>query len=194
GLSGIEKSYESKLRGTDGYKKVQVDALGKISKEIEVLEPKSGDTVYLSIDKDLQVVAEDSLKKVIDYASKGGTFKSQYGDKSTGGTAPNAKSGALIAVDVKTGDVLASVSYPSYDPNMFTKGSVSYDEYQVLLPENKNDYLAPSKLLNLVTQGVFQPGSTFKMITGMSALENGLDPNYTINDSGVVYFGKGAGS
>ena len=55
----------------------------------------------------------------------------------------------------------------------------------ILKPENKNDYLAPSKLLNLVTQGVFQPGSTFKMITGMAALENGLNPNYAINDPGV---------
>ena len=190
GLAGIEKNYESQLRGTDGYKKVQVDAVGKITKEIEVSEPKSGDTVYLSLDKNLQEVAEDSLKRTIDYARTGGTFKSQYGDKSGGGTAPNAKSGALIAIDVNTGDVLASVSYPSYDPNLFTKGSISYSEYADLEPENKNDYLAPSKLLNLVTQGVFQPGSTFKMITGMAGLENGLDPNYTINDPGVVYLGK----
>ena len=190
GLAGIEKNYESQLRGTDGYKKVQVDAVGKITKEIEVSEPKSGDTVYLSLDKNLQEVAEDSLKRTIEYARTGGTFKSQYGDKSGGGTAPNAKSGALIAIDVNTGDVLASVSYPSYDPNLFTKGSISYSEYADLEPENKNDYLAPSKLLNLVTQGVFQPGSTFKMITGMAGLENGLDPNYTINDPGVVYLGK----
>lgn len=190
GLAGIEKSYESQLRGTDGYKKVQVDAVGKITKEIEVAEPKSGDTVYLSLDKNLQEVAEDSLKRTIDYARTGGTFKSQYGDKSGGGTAPNAKSGALIAVDVNTGDVLASVSYPSYDPNLFTKGSISYSEYAELEPENKNDSLSPSKLLNLVTQGVFQPGSTFKMITGMAALENGLDPNYSINDPGMIKYGE----
>ncbi len=55
-----------------------------------------------------------------------------------------------------------------------------------LQPENPNDTLAASPLLNLVAQGVFQPGSTFKMITGMAALENGLDPNYTINDPGVI--------
>ena len=194
GLAGIEKSYEEKLRGTDGYKKVQVDALGKITKEIEVSEPESGETVYLTIDKDLQEVAEDSLKRTLKFASEGGIFESQYGNRTSGGTAPNAKSGALIAIDVKTGDVLASVSYPSYDPNLFTKGSVSYEEYKDLEPENKNDYLAPSKQLNLVTQGIFQPGSTFKLITGMAALENGLDPNYTINDTGVVYFGKKAGS
>ncbi|MGL5330876.1 MAG: penicillin-binding transpeptidase domain-containing protein, partial [Peptostreptococcaceae bacterium] len=190
GVAGIEKSYEDKLRGTDGYKKVQVDALGKISKEIEVKEPKSGDTVYLSIDKDLQEVAEDSLKRTLDYARNGGTFKSQYGDKSAGGTAPNAKSGALMVVDVKSGDVLASVSYPSYDPNLFTKGSVSYEEYKGLEPENKNDYLAPSKQINLATQGVFQPGSTFKMITGMAGLENGLDPNFAISDPGVIRLGE----
>lgn len=190
GLSGVEKSYEDQLRGTDGYKKVQVDALGKITKELEVSEPKSGDTVYLSIDKDLQEVAQDSLTRTLEFARSGGTFESVYGNKSGGGTAPNAQSGAVIAIDVKTGDVLASVSYPAYDPNMFTKGSVSYDEYQTLLPENSNDSLAPSKLLNLVTQGVFQPGSTFKMITGMAALENGLSPNYTINDPGYIKLGN----
>lgn len=189
GLSGIEKSYEEQLRGTDGYKKVQVDALGKITKELEVSEPESGDTVYLSIDKDLQEVAEDSLTRTLEFARNGGTYESVYGNKSGGGTAPNAKSGAVIAIDVKNGDVLASVSYPSYDPNLFTKGSISYSEYDALGPENQNDSLAPSKLLNLVTQGVFQPGSTFKMITGMAALENGLDPNYTINDPGVIKYG-----
>ena len=190
GLSGVEKSYESKLHGIDGYKKVQVDALGNITRELEVQEPKSGDTVYLTIDKDLQEVAEDSLERTIKYASSGGVFKSQYGDKSSGGTAPNAKSGALMAIDVKTGEVLASVSYPSYDPNLFAKGSISYKDYQNLQSDNPNDPLDTSKLLNLATQSAIQPGSTFKMITGMAALENGLSANYTINDPGYIKYGN----
>ncbi|MDO7204185.1 hypothetical protein Q5M85_08605 [Paraclostridium bifermentans] len=59
----MERYYEDKLKGEDGYKKVEVDSVGRVSKELDVKEPKSGDTVYLSIDKDLQKVADDSLEK-----------------------------------------------------------------------------------------------------------------------------------
>ncbi len=188
GMSGIEKSLEEKLKGVDGYKRVQVDASGRITKELEVSEPKSGDTVYLSMDKDLQTVAEDALKRTIDVARTGGTFQSKFGNKSFSKPAPNAKSGAVIAIDVKTGDVLAMASYPNYDPNKFSNG-ISYEDFQALQPENKNDVLAPNPQVNLATQGVFQPGSTFKMATAMAALDNGLDPNYAINDTGVIKLG-----
>ena len=188
GLAGIEKSYEDQLKGKDGYKMVQVDALGRISQEIESKEPESGDTVYLSIDKDLQEIAESSLKQVVEVTTKGGTFKSKFGNKSISTYAGKAKSGALIAIDVKTGEVLASASYPDYDPNKFATG-ISSKDYKELQPQNQNDLLAASPLLNLVSQGAFQPGSTFKIITGMAALENGLDPNYTIADTGVIRLG-----
>ena len=112
GISGIEKSYEEQLTGIDGYKKVQVDALGRITKELEVSEPKSGDTVYLSIDKDLQEDTENALKGVLQALKVGGTYKSKYGDKSFSSPAKNAESGAVIAIDVKTGDVLSMASYP----------------------------------------------------------------------------------
>lgn len=188
GISGIEKSYEEQLRGVDGYKKVQVDALGRVTKELEVSEPQSGDTVYLSIDKDLQKVAEDVLKRTIDVARTGGTFESKFGNKSFSKTAPNAKSGAVMAIDVKTGDVLAMASYPNYDPNKFVNG-ISYEDFEALQPKNKNDVLAPNPQVNLATQGVFQPGSTFKMVTGMAAIDNGLDPHYAIQDTGVIQLG-----
>ena len=190
GMSGIEKNYEEQLKGIDGYRKVQVDALGRVTKELEVSEPQSGDTVYLSIDKDLQDAAQDILKRTIDAARTGGTYKSPLGDKSFSDPAQNAKSGALIAIDVKTGDVLAMASYPDYDPNKFING-ISYEDYKNLQPKNQNDVLAPNPQVNLATQGVFQPGSTFKMITGMAAVDNGLSPNYAINDPGVIYLSKG---
>lgn len=189
GKSGVEKYYENQLKGTDGYKKVQVDALGKVTKEIEKVDPKSGDTIYLTIDKDLQEVAESSLKRVIEVASRGGTLESVYGNRSSAGTAPNAKSGALIAIDVKSGETLAMASYPDFDPNIFTK-AISAADYEKLQSTNPNDSLAPNSLSNLATHGAFQPGSTFKMITGMSALENGMSPNYTINDPGVIRLGE----
>ena len=185
GLTGIEATQEDHLKGIDGYKKVKVNATGKITDELEVKEPVSGDTVYLTLDMDLQKVAEEGLEKTIQVANNGGVYKSEYGDVATSGGAKNAKTGAIIAVDVKTGEVLASASYPDYDPNLFVTG-ISSKDYEKLQPENPNDTLAASPLLNLVAQGVFQPGSTFKMITGMAALENGLDPNYTINDPGVI--------
>ena len=189
GLSGVEKSQESKLHGTDGYQKVKVDAVGNITDKLEVVEPVSGDTVYLTLDKDLQEVTESALERAIKAAREGGVYESAYGNVAVSGGAKNAKSGAAIVVDVNSGEVLASASYPSYDPNLFVTG-ISYDDYQSLQPKNTNDLLAPSPLLNLVTQGVFQPGSTFKMITGMAALEHGLNPEYSINDPGVIWMGK----
>lgn len=190
GKTGIEGFYEDKLRGTDGYKKVEVDSAGRVSKELSSEEPKSGDTVYLSLDKDIQKVSDDSLERIIKAARSGSTFKSEFGDYSTAGkTAPYLDSGATITIDVKTGDVLAMSSYPNYDPNLFATG-ISGEDYEKLQPKNPNDVLAASPLSNLVTRGAFQPGSTFKMVTGMAALEQGLDPDYGINDRGVIYLGN----
>lgn len=188
GISGIEKSYEEQLRGVDGYKKVQVDALGRITRELDVSEPKSGDTVYLSIDKDLQEDTENALKGVLEALRVGGTYKSKYGNKNFSSAAKNAASGAVIAIDAKNGDVLSMASYPNYDPNKFVNG-ISYEDYQALQPKNKNDVLAANPQVNLATQGVFQPGSTFKMVTGMAAIDNGLSPNYAIQDTGVIRLG-----
>ena len=192
GLAGVEKTQESKLHGTDGYQKVKVDAVGNITDKLEVVEPISGDTVYLTLDKDLQVVTENALQRAIKAARDGGAYESDYGNVYVAGGEKNAKSGAAIVVDVNSGEVLASASYPSYDPNLFVTG-ISYDDYQNLQPKNTNDVLAPAPLLNLVTQGVFQPGSSFKMITGMAALEHGLSPEYSINDPGVIWMGKSYG-
>ena len=187
GISGIEKSYEEQLRGVDGYKKVQVDALGRITRELDVSEPKSGDTVYLSIDKDLQEDTENALKGVLEALRVGGTYKSKYGNK-TLNAAKNAASGAVIAIDAKNGDVLSMASYPNYDPNKFVNG-ISYEDYQALQPKNKNDVLAANPQVNLATQSVFQPGSIFKMVIGMAAIDNGLSPNYAIQDTGVIRLG-----
>lgn len=189
GRSGIEQSFEVNLKGIDGYKRVQVDALGRITKELEYVEPKSGDTVYLSLDKDMQKYTEASLEKIVNTARVGGLYESPYGNYKISKPAPNAKSGAVIAVDVKTGDVLSMASYPTFDPNKFISG-LTDEDYELLNPKNPNDVLAPSAQTNLVTQGVFQPGSTFKMVTGMAAIDSGLSPDYAIRDSGVIHLGN----
>ena len=189
GVSGIEKTYEEQLKGQDGYQKVQVDALGKITKKLEVQEPVSGDTIYLSIDKDFQMKTEKLLDDILKTMSRGGTYRSKYGDRSFTGDSPNAKSGAVIAVDPKTGDVLAMASNPDFDPNLFVNG-ISSKDYNDLQPDNPNDVLSPNSLINLATTASVQPGSTFKMITGMAAIDNGLSPKYGINDPGVIWLNK----
>ncbi len=188
GKTGIEKYYENQLKGEDGYKQVEVDSRGRVTKEIASKDPVSGDTVYLSIDKDLQKVSDEALEEAIRVGRSGGTFTSKYGNY-TAKAAPKLQSGATIVIDVKTGDVLASSSYPDYDPNLFATG-ISSEDYKKLQPKNPNDVLAPNPLSNLVTNGAFQPGSTFKMVTGMAALENGMPPTYGINDRGVIYLGN----
>ncbi|MFR1318497.1 MAG: penicillin-binding transpeptidase domain-containing protein, partial [Peptostreptococcus anaerobius] len=145
--------------------------------------------LYLTIDSKLQTVAEESLERAINSARTGSTFKSQFGDISIGDVGPKAKSGAIVAMDVSSGDVLAMSSFPNYDPNKFAEG-ISASDYNNYLPKNQNDLLAPNPLLNLATQGAFQPGSTFKLITAMAALESGLNPEYTINDPGVIRMGN----
>ncbi|WP_317316601.1 penicillin-binding transpeptidase domain-containing protein [Peptostreptococcus russellii] len=188
GLSGIEHSYEDKLKGKPGYKEVKVDSVGRVIDEMKSVSPVSGNSVQLTLDSKLQKVAEKSLEDAIEAARTGNTFKSQFGDIAISERAPNAKSGAIVAIDVKNGDVLSMASFPNYDPNKFAGGITSKD-YNNYLPKNKNDFLAPNPLLNLATQGAFQPGSTFKLITAMAALDSGLDPGYTINDPGVIRLG-----
>ena len=189
GISGIEHSFEDMLRGRPGYKEVKVDSVGRVIEEMKSIPPKSGNDVYLTIDSKLQKVSEDALKRAIIAANTSGNFKSQFGDIKVGEYAPNAKSGALVAIDVKNGDVLSMASYPNFDPNKFV-GGITTSDYDNYLPKNKNDLLAPNPLLNLATQGAFQPGSTFKLVTAMAALESGLNPYYSIHDTGVIKLGR----
>lgn len=188
GISGIEHSFEDKLRGRPGYKEVKVDSVGRVIEEMKSTAPTSGNDVYLTIDSKLQKVAEKALKDAIISAKTGGTFKSQFGDVKIDEYAPNAKSGAIVVIDVKNGDILSMVSYPNFNPNKFV-GGIKTEDYNNYLPKNKNDLLAPNPLLNLATQGAFQPGSTFKLITAIAALESGLSPYFSINDPGVIKFG-----
>ncbi|WP_072722837.1 penicillin-binding transpeptidase domain-containing protein [Tepidibacter thalassicus] len=192
GKIGIEKKYEEKLHGEKGYKKVEVDAYGRLIRKIDIKNPIAGDTVYLTIDKDLQEVAENSLKNVLKTIQVGGTYKSPWGNvrlRDSKRIYNKAKSGAVVALDVKTGEVLAMASYPDYDPNLFATG-ITNEDMEKLLPENKNDPLAAKPLYNTATFTAVQPGSIFKMITGLAAIENGLDPNYKINAKGRIMLGN----
>ena len=186
GKEGIEGKYESILKGQDGTRIVRVDSLGNYVETLEKVNPKKGRDIYLTIDKDLQKVAEKALAANVK-ATHGGGFHSKYGDIGLE-PAPNAKSGAVIALEVETGEVLALANYPDYDPNLFSDG-ISSKDWNSLQSVNPRDSLSPAPLYNTVTMTAVQPGSTFKPITALAGLESGLDPNRKYRDDGYIKMG-----
>lgn len=193
GKTGVEESYEALLKGRDGMETVQVDVLGNRTQTLSKIQPIPGDNLFLSIDYDLQRAAEEALTQTLDKLQAGGNFESDWGDwtlyqRSTGGLLQNATSGATVALDVKTGEVLAMANYKPYDPNLFSTG-ISATDWASLFPEDERDSLAHRPLLNIATQSEIQPGSIFKLITSFAALEKGLSPYEMIEDSGFVTIG-----
>lgn len=195
GKTGVEEYFEDVLKGESGVKNVEVDVVGNTTKVIEEKKPVPGDNIYLSIDLNLQQVAEKALAQTLEKLSTGGKYESPWGDfqyginKKKGRPYINATSGAVVAVDVKTGQVLAMASSNPYDPNLFATG-ISSTDWESLFPEDEQNPLAPRPLLNIATQTAVQPGSTFKMVTGLAALEKGLSPNKKIRDMGKVTIGS----
>ncbi len=189
GQEGIEKAFESSLKGSDGTKNVEVNAFGELVRVINETEPEKGKDVYLTIDLELQKTAEDALKQALTEIQRGGTFQSQWGNFKYGTAYPNANVGAVVALDVETGDVLAMASYPDYDPNLFATG-ISKDAWNSLQAENPRDPLSPLPLYNVAARSAVQPGSIFKMVTATAALESGLDPERKLYDGGAVTLGN----
>ncbi len=195
GKTGIEGEFEEVLKGDDGYRYIEVDAYGRFVREVgdsydmlESLSPKSGNDVRLTLDIELQRVAEDSLEKWINAINNGGTYEDEWGNV-TYDVFDNAETGAVAVVDVKTGEVLTIASYPSYNPNLFSTG-ISIVDWNSLSPENARNPLAPRPLYNIATLTAVQPGSVFKMITGIAAVEQGLDPDRKIYSDGYIEIGN----
>lgn len=188
GQYGIEQKYESSLKGKDGTKTVQVNASGETEKVLSETSPQKGKDVYLTLDLSLQKAAESGLSKTINAMRYGGTVTSKYGSSSPSESAPNAKSGAIVAIDVKSGDVLALANYPSFNPNLFAEG-ISSANWNKLQSSNPRDPLAASPLYNMATMSTVQPGSTFKPVTATAALECGLNPNAYLTDAGYIKLG-----
>jgi penicillin-binding protein 2 len=169
GASGIEYSYDSYLRGKDGYTKVVINALGNRDDRTQTtrVEPRQGSQLRLSLDLDLQETANNALARAISAASVNG-----------------AKAGAYVALDPRNGEVLALGSYPSFDANVFAK-PLSQRRYDELNSEANG---AP--LFNRAIAATYPTGSTFKPVTAMAALEEGIiTPSSTIVDSGVFTLG-----
>ena len=159
GKAGIEKLYEKRLRGKGGNVKLEVNAYGRIMKEIEKTEGIAGENIVLTIDSRLQASAYNA-----------------FGEES----------GAAILLDVNTGEILALVSAPSYDPNLLSQG-LTRDEWNELISNHKKP------MTNKAINGQYSPGSTFKMIVALAALESGtVALNTRVFCSGQMFLGNHA--
>lgn len=187
GKFGIEKEFEHVLKGEDAVSRLQVDSSGSVKKFLGKSRIKKGKDIRLTIDMQLQKTAETSLEKGVKQASSGGTFESIYGDYRMS-YAPNAEVGAAVALDVKTGEVLALANFPDFDPNDFTR-AISTEKWNSLQRKDKNDPLSASPLYNVATMTAVQPGSTFKPVTAMAALSCGLDREKYLYDDGFIELG-----
>lgn len=192
GKDGIESAMEDKLKGTDGVEMVQVNAMGKKTATISKTEAVKGKDVYLTIDLELQKTAEEALAKVLTALQTGGTFTSRWGNVSYSGNAHrNANVGAVVAIEVETGDVLTMASNPGFDPNLFATG-ISSEDWQLLQKENPRDPLSPAPLYNVAARTAVQPGSTFKPVTATAAFASGLSPSRKLRDGGYLMLGNQA--
>ncbi len=176
GKTGIEKSAEEYLRGIDGLKRVEVDINGRFSETLNWIPAKPGNDVVLTLDLRLQKASYESLERNIKRISeKGG--EGNYGD---------ANAGAVMVLDVNSGEVLAMVSYPSYDPSVYLAGAADTEAQRKIIELNTDSKNTP--LLNRAIQGLYAPGSTFKPITAIAGLEEGtIKSSETIRDDGVYY-------
>lgn len=151
GKSGIEQYYESNLHGTTGFQQVEIDADGHAVRVLSSTAPIPGDNLILSVDSKLQSIAEQAF----------GEFR-----------------GALVAINPSNGEVLAYVSQPSFDPNLFVDG-IDTESWKAL-----NESI-DKPLINRPLRGIYPPGSTFKPFVAMAGLENGKrEPPFTISDPG----------
>ncbi|MDB5965385.1 MAG: cell elongation-specific peptidoglycan D,D-transpeptidase [Polaromonas sp.] len=156
GKLGVEQSFEQQLHGTTGVEQVETSAGGRAVRKLATNPATPGNTVMLSLDIGLQKLVED-----------------MYGDRR----------GALVALDPKTGDVLAFVSKPTFDPNLFVDG-IDTESWEAL-----NESI-DKPLLNRALRGTYPPGSTYKPFMAMGALQTGArSPAALINDPGFYMFG-----
>lgn len=157
GKSGLEKNLESYLHGADGQRRVEVDVKGRELRLLKTQEPLPGNRVFLTLQSDLQLAAEKAFAD---------------------------QAGAAVALDVRTGEVLAMVSRPGFDPALFARG-ISGQEWIDLLQNPRHP------LQNKTVRGQYPPGSTFKVVVALAALKAGVvTPATTVDCSGRITLGN----
>ncbi len=160
GKTGIEKVYDEKLRGVKGKQLIEVDSIGKIQKVLAEIEPKNGEDLVLSIDSELQEKIYNTLLAKINALS--------------------VSKAAAVAVNPQNGKILALVSLPSFDNNLFIGGISPEESYKVFNNPNQ-------PLFNRAISGLYSPGSTIKPLIALAALEEKIiDPNRKINCQGAL--------
>ncbi|MCK4892114.1 MAG: penicillin-binding protein 2 [Candidatus Pacebacteria bacterium] len=165
GKDGLELFYEEQLRGKYGKQEIEVDSFGKTIRVIKKENSESGNSLILNIDSGLQKKIYNELDKIIT------KLKTEAG-------------ASVVALNPKNGAVLALVNFPSYDNNLFAKG-INNDDYNKLLADKTNP------LLNKTIAGEYPPGSTFKPLVGVAALqEKIIDPKRKIVGGGAIYVGS----
>jgi len=158
GKTGVERQYEHWLVGTKGIVKYRVDRFGNNKGEIGLQPARPGDNVELTLDTDIQKIAESSLKEGIDVARSVSEEGSNGLLKATGG--------AVVVMDPTTGAIKAMASYPTYDPKTFVTGSSDDRSRLFSAPQNP--------MLNRAIQGLYPAGSTYKPFVALSALKRGI--------------------
>lgn len=168
GKTGIEYVFEKYLKGTDGEKQVEMSVDGTITGETVAKNAIAGSDIVLTIDSNLQKVTQDSLENCINKIRSGG-FAQTY----------DAQGGAAVVMNVNTGEVLATASYPTFEPQWFV-GGISQENWAYLRDDSRHPQL------NKTIQSTYEPGSTFKMVTAIAGLETGaITTKERINDTGV---------
>jgi penicillin-binding protein 2 len=176
GLAGVEAEYESILRGTPGVQKLEVDSRGNVLTTLSTTQPVPGDDLRLTIDGNIQMIAETALEQGMAAAQH--TF-----DRVTGRNF-SAPAGSAVVEDPRNGQVLALATNPTYDPAEFV-GGISQANYHALL-NNPSD-----PLLDRTIQGQYAPGSTFKLVTATAGLQTGLiTPSSVFDDTGSITIGN----
>ena len=168
GKTGIEYIFEKYLKGKDGQKQVEMSVDGTITGESVSENAIAGSDVVLTIDSNLQQVTENALENCINKIRSGG-FSQTY----------DAQGGTAVVMNVNTGEVLATASYPTFEPQWFV-GGISQENWAYLRDDTRHPQL------NKATQSTYEPGSTFKMVTAIAGLETGaITTKERINDTGV---------
>lgn len=168
GKTGIEYACEEYLKGEDGVKQIDMSVDGTVNEEYITKDAVKGSDVVLTIDANLQKVTEEALVQTIDKIKNGG-FSKAY----------DANAGAAVVMNVKTGEILAMASYPTYNPQDFV-GGITNDKWA----EYRDNTYKP--LRNKAIQDAYAPGSIFKMITAIAGLESGaVTTKEKINDTGI---------
>ncbi len=171
GKLGVEKYYDFYLKGELGSRIIQVDSYGTNFTQVARKEPVPGKNITLYMDKELQEAAYKALKEVVLEPKISGTGNKSENEKSeeedsdlTSSKRKKAKGGAVVAMDPNTGGILAMVSLPSFDPNLFAAG-ITQAQYKEILDNPNNPFF------NRAISATYPPGSTFKMLTSLAALE-----------------------